>query len=100
MERRKKEVSIRKVLGASVLSVTSLLTLDFLKWVILAIILASPLSAWMMQHWLEGYAYRIDLEAWMFMASGMIVLVFALGTVCLQSIRTALENPVKSLRNE
>jgi putative ABC transport system permease protein len=53
-----------------------------------------------MQHWLAGYAYRIDLEAWMFAVSGLIVLVFAVGTVLLQSIRAATENPVESLRSE
>lgn len=100
MQRRKKEIGIRKVLGAGILSVTTLLTRDFLQLVLLAVMVASPISAWLMRQWLEAYAYRIDLEAWMFLVSGLVVVLVALGTVLYQSIRAAMENPVESLRSE
>ncbi|MCC7465033.1 MAG: ABC transporter permease [Saprospiraceae bacterium] len=99
VQRRKKEIGIRKVLGAGTLGLIGLLMKDFLKLVLLALALASPLAAWLMQLWLEGYAYRIGLDAWMFVATGLLVLIFALGTVCLQSFKAAADNPVNSLRD-
>lgn len=99
MQRRKKEIGIRKVLGASIISITTLLSRDFLQLVLLAVVLAAPVAGWLMQQWLEGYAYRVSLEAWMFAVSGLVVMVFALGTVWLQSFRAAVENPVTSLRD-
>ena len=100
MQHRKKEIGIRKVLGASIISITTLLSRDFLQLVLLAVVLAAPVAGWLMQQWLEGYAYRINLEAWMFAVSGLVVMVFALGTVWLQSFRAAMENPATSLRDD
>ncbi len=99
-EQRTKEIGIRKVLGASVVGITGLLARDFLKLVVLAIIIASPIAYWAMQHWLEDFAYRIDLQWWMFVAAGSVAILVAFLTVGFQSVKAALTNPVQSLRNE
>jgi putative ABC transport system permease protein len=99
-EQRSKEIGIRKVLGASVTQVTGMLSKDFLKLVGIACIIAFPLSYWIMHQWLLDFAYRIRLNAWMFIGAGCIAMVIALCTVSVQSIRAALANPVKALRNE
>lgn len=98
--RRRKEIGIRKVLGASAGSIAGLLTRDFLKWVMLAVVLAAPIGWWAMQHWLADFAYRIELKGWMFVAAGAFAVCIALLTVSLQSLRAAWSNPVKSLRSE
>ena len=98
--RRVKEVGIRKVLGASVFSITSLLSKDFIRLVIIAIVLASPVAWWLMNNWLQNFAYRIDMHWWMFALAGLIATVIALITVSLQSIKAATASPVKSLRTE
>jgi putative ABC transport system permease protein len=100
IDRRTKEIGIRKVLGASVAGITGLLARDFLKLVLVAILIASPLAYYFMQKWLSDFAYRIDLEWWMFAAAGLAAVAIALLTVGFQSIRAALANPVKSLRSE
>ena len=99
-ERRTKEIGIRKVLGASVAGITGLLATDFLKLVLIAIVLASPLAWWAMNQWLQDFAYRIDIEWWMFVAAGAVAVAIAFLTVSFQSVRAALANPVKSLRSE
>jgi putative ABC transport system permease protein len=99
-ERRTKEIGIRKVLGASVAGITGLLATDFLKLVLIAIVLASPLAWWAMNQWLQDFAYRIAIEWWMFAAAGAVAVAIAFLTVSFQSIRAALANPVKSLRSE
>ncbi|MEZ4892851.1 MAG: hypothetical protein R2778_07515 [Saprospiraceae bacterium] len=82
------------------LGITSLLTKDFLKLVVIAILIASPLSYYLMGDWLSDFAYRIDIQWWMFATAAVIAVIIAIVTVSLQSIKAALANPVKSLRNE
>jgi len=99
-EQRVKEIGIRKVLGASVTGIVTLLSKDFVKLVLLAIILASPVAWWAMNKWLEDFAYRIEIQNWMFILAGCIALLVALTTVSWQAAKAARANPVDSLRNE
>jgi putative ABC transport system permease protein len=99
-EQRTKEIGIRKVLGASVNGVVRLLSNDFLKLVVIAFIIAAPLSWWAMHHWLQDFAYRTDISWWIFVLAGAITLFIALATVSFQAVRAAIANPVKSLRTE
>jgi putative ABC transport system permease protein len=99
-QQRTKEIGVRKVLGASVPSLIALLSKDFLKLVLIAILLASPLAGYVMQHWLDGFAYRVELEWWVFALAGTLAVSIALLTVSFQSVKAALMNPVKSLRSE
>lgn len=99
-ERRTKEVGIRKVLGASVGSIVALLSIDFVRLVLVAIVLASPVGYYFMQKWLEGFEYRIQMGWLVFFAAGTGAVAVALLTISYQSIRAALTNPVKSLKSE
>ena len=99
-EQRTKEIGVRKVLGASVTSVVTLLSQDFLKLVLLAIVISSPVAWYAMSQWLQDYAYKIDIEWWVFALSGLLAIAIALLTISFQSIKAALVNPVKSLRSE
>jgi putative ABC transport system permease protein len=99
-EQRTKEIGVRKVLGASIMSIVTLLSKDFLKLVLIAIILASPLAWYAMHRWLADFAYKVDMEWWMFAGAGLLAIGIALLTVSFQSIKAALMNPVKSLRSE
>lgn len=99
-EQKKKEIGIRKVLGASINSVVQLLTKDFLKLVGIAFIVAAPTAHYFMQRWLEGYTYRIEIDWWVFVLAGGFAFVITLFTVGFQSIKSALAHPVKSLRAE
>lgn len=99
-ERRKKEVGIRKVLGASVTNVTALLSKDFLKLVIIANVIAWPVGWWAMNRWLQDYEYRIDINWKLFVLAGIGSILIALLTVSFQAIKAALANPVNSLRTE
>jgi putative ABC transport system permease protein len=98
--RRVKEVGIRKVLGANVTSITSLLSKDFIRLVIIAVIVASPVAWWLSRKWLQNFAYRINLHWSMFAVAGLLAIGIALVTVSFQAIKAAVANPVKSLRSE
>ena len=97
---RTKEVGIRKVLGASTIHIVRLFSQEFVGLVILAFIVAAPIGYYLMQQWLQDFAYRVDIQWWMFATAGTLVLLITLLTVSFQSIRAALANPVDSLRNE
>ncbi len=99
-ERRTKEIGIRKVLGASVTGITGLLSRDFIQLVIVSALIAFPVAWWAMNKWLQGYAYRISIQWWIFLAAGAGALLIALITISFQSVKAALSNPVKSLRTE
>jgi putative ABC transport system permease protein len=99
-ERRMKEISIRKVLGASVQNVVTMLSTDFLKLIIIASVLAFPIAWYAMSKWLQGFAFRTGISWWVFAISAGITLLIALITISFQSIKAALTNPVKSLKNE
>ena len=97
---RIKEIGIRKVLGASVLNITSLLSKDFLKLVVTALIIAIPVAWWTMNNWLENFAFHIKISWPVFLLAGIIAIIIALVTVSVQAIKAAVANPVKSLRTE
>ncbi|MEM8927517.1 MAG: ABC transporter permease [Bacteroidota bacterium] len=99
-EQRKKEIGIRKVLGASVMSITQLLSKDFLKLVMVSLFIAFPLAFWAMSRWLEGFAYKINVGWEVFAISGVTAIFIALFTISFQAIAAAIANPVKSLRTE
>ena len=98
--RRVKEIGIRKVLGASTIQITTLLTKDFVKLVTLAILIASPLAFYLLNQWLKNFAYHINIQWWIFAVAGLCMIIIAFLTVGFQSLRAALVNPVNSLRNE
>jgi putative ABC transport system permease protein len=99
-ERRKKEIGIRKVLGANVFNLSYLLSLQFTKWVFISNLIAWPVAYFLMNRWLQDFAYRVDISFWLFPLAGLLVLVVALLTVLYQAIKAALVNPVKSLKYE
>ncbi|MEJ7679035.1 MAG: ABC transporter permease [Segetibacter sp.] len=99
-ENRIKEIGVRKVLGASITNITTLLSKDFLKLVIVSIVIASPVAWWVMNKWLESYPYRINIKWWVFAIAGLLSTIIAIVTVSFQAIKAAIANPVKSLRSE
>ena len=99
-EQRTKEIGIRKVLGASVAGIVGLLSRDLLKLVAASFLVAAPVAYWLMEGWLADFAYRIDMQGWMFVAAGLATALIAALAVGLQSVRAALANPTDSLRSE
>ncbi len=99
-QQRTKEIGIRKVLGASVSQIVALLSKDFLQLVLVAFVIATPIAWYVMNQWLQDFAYRIEISWWVFALAGVSALTIALFTVSFQAIKAALANPVKSLRND
>jgi putative ABC transport system permease protein len=99
-ENRIKEIGVRKVLGASVAGITTLLSKDFLKLVLVSFVIASPVAWWLMHTWLQDYPYRVTIHWWVFAMAALLSVIIAIVTVSYQAIRAAIANPVKSLRNE
>ena len=97
---RIKEIGVRKVLGASISNIVVLLSKDFVKLVIIAFLVASPVAWYIMNNWLQGFAYRINISWWIFFSAGLLAVIIALGTISFQAISAAVANPVKSLRTE
>lgn len=97
---RVREIGVRKVLGASVANITGMLSMDFLKLVLIAILIASPAAWYLMHKWLQDFAYRIHIQWWVFAVAGVLAIAIAFATISYQAIKAALMNPVKSLRSE
>ena len=100
VESRTKEIGVRKILGASVASIVSLLSKDFVVLVFIAFVIASPIALYGMNQWLNDYSYRINISWQIFLAAGLIAVVIALVTISFQAIKAAIANPVKSLRTD
>ncbi len=97
---RSKEIGIRKVLGSSVKGIVNLLLKDFIKLILVALIAAVPISYYLMENWLQNYVYRIEINGWIFIMAGIVVLLVAICTIGFQAIKVAVANPVNSLRSE
>ncbi len=100
IRQRVKEIGVRKVLGASVTGITTLITKEFIKPVIIALVIATPIAWWAMTQWLQDFTYRISIQWWVFMAAGVVAVLIAILTVSFHAVKAALTNPVKSLRTE
>ena len=98
--KRTKEIGIRKILGATITNIISLLSKEFVVLVLLAIAIAIPLAWFAASKWLEDFTYRISIEWWVFVIAGLVTVLIALLTVSIQAIKAALTNPVKNLRTE
>jgi len=100
MEQRRKEIGVRKVLGASITQLTGMLARDFIRLVLLAFVVATPIAWFFLNRWLRDFSYRISIGWWVFPVAGMLTLLIALLTICVQTIKAAIANPVESLRSE
>ena len=99
-QKRRKEIGIRKVIGASVTDITTMLSKDFVKLVFISMFIAFPVSWWLMNDWLQGFVYRVSISLWIFVIAGTAVILITILTISFQSIKAAVANPVKSLRSE
>ncbi len=99
-QQRNKEIGIRKILGASIFNIVRLLSSNFIKLVVFAILIACPVAYWLMNSWLHDFAYHIEIEWWLFAAAGITAIAIALFTISIQSIKAAVINPVNSLKSE
>ena len=99
-KRKTKEIGIRKVLGASVMNITTMLGKDFLKLIIISFFIASPIAYYFSHEWLQDFTYRTNLSWWIFLLAGLLAILIAIITISFQAIKAALANPVKSLRTE
>jgi putative ABC transport system permease protein len=99
-EKRAREISIRKVMGASVANIVSLLIKDFVVLVAIAMVISAPAAWWLSGRWLQGFAYHIGLNGWMFLLAGLTALGITLVTVGIQAVKAALVNPIRQLRSE
>jgi predicted lysophospholipase L1 biosynthesis ABC-type transport system permease subunit len=97
---RTKEIGIRKILGASVAAIVSILSKDFMQLVLLAFVIAAPIAGWATYKWLQDFAYRTNMSWWIFALSGLSMMILAVITLSIQTIKAAVANPVKSLRTE
>jgi putative ABC transport system permease protein len=97
---RTKEIGVRKVLGASIASILLLLSKDFSKFILTAVILAIPISWYLVDSWLQSFATKINISWWLFATPALALILIALGTISFQTVRSALTNPVDSLRDE
>ena len=100
MVRRTKEIGIRKVLGATIPDILSLVSKDFLKLVLIALLIAAPIAFYAVNKWLQDFSYKVNIQWWVFVVAGVITLLIAFITISLQAINTAMTNPVKNLRTE
>ena len=100
LEQRRKEIGVRKVLGASMMGITGLLSRDFLKLIVLAFVIAVPIGAYFLNQWLQNFIYRTNLSWWIFAVAGLVSVAIAMLTIGVQTVRAALANPVESLRSE
>jgi putative ABC transport system permease protein len=99
-EQRIKEFGIRKVLGASVANIATLLSEDFIKLILISFCIAAPLAGYLMHQWLQEFEFKIDLSWWIFVLAGGVAILIAILTISYQAIRTALVNPVNNLKSE
>jgi ABC-type antimicrobial peptide transport system permease subunit len=97
---RNKEIGVRKILGASVMQIITLLSVNFIKLITVAFIIAIPIAWWATHNWLQNFAYHTDLSWWIFLLSGMLMITAALAILCIRAGKAAMANPVKSLRSE
>jgi ABC-type antimicrobial peptide transport system permease subunit len=97
---RVKEIGIRKVLGASVRQIITLLSMDFIKLLLIAFVIAIPIAWWQTHNWLQNFAYHTALNWWIFLLSGLLMIIIAITILCFLAGKAAIANPVKSLRME